>query len=283
MKLGQKLKESRKMLNWSQEQVAKAIKINRELLSMWENDYIKPSLPNLEKLAAITCDGVYEKPRVLSGLTFNHPLLGSVVLVNNNTTLGRQIFTLAHELCHVIYHSYETNSSLNQKDNTSPEELFANKFAANFLVPNHCLKDFLLAKHWNNKLDPERVLLTAYFFRVSYQFMLVRLQQCDFINQEQRLEWEKLSAVSMAQKYQIPTELWRLPANDQNILGKYPVSVLNKIKGLVELDFISESQAADLFNVTIDTIKNKLMAKPDKVKKNFDENFDWLFNSKRGN
>ena len=39
----------------------------------------------------------------LSGLTFNHPLLGSVVLVNNNTTLGRQIFTFTHELYHVIF------------------------------------------------------------------------------------------------------------------------------------------------------------------------------------
>src|SRR5262249_27487708 len=40
-----------------------------------------------------------------SGLFYNHPQAGFSIVINSNMTLGRQVFTLAHEMAHAFFHS----------------------------------------------------------------------------------------------------------------------------------------------------------------------------------
>lgn len=42
-----------------------------------------------------------------SGLFYNHPDVGFSIVVNSDMTLGRQAFTVAHELAHVFFHSQD--------------------------------------------------------------------------------------------------------------------------------------------------------------------------------
>jgi transcriptional regulator with XRE-family HTH domain len=44
-----------------------------------------------------------------SGFFYNHPQAGFCIAVNSQMTLGRQVFTLAHELAHAYFHSQDTD------------------------------------------------------------------------------------------------------------------------------------------------------------------------------
>ena len=110
----------------------------------------------------------------LSGLFFLHPNLGSIVALNEDQAYTRRPFTLAHELAHGLYH-YDRPAVLCRAQDGRPIEVFADRFAAHFLVPTEALREHLrdLAIQIVNR--PEDVVHLARFFGVSYQAMLRRL------------------------------------------------------------------------------------------------------------
>ena len=79
-----------------------------------------------------------------------------VIYVNNNLSKNRQLFTMFHELCHILFQTsgidIENDDSINDKIYNKKDktiEQFCNKFASEFLVPNkdfieqyNCLKEF---------------------------------------------------------------------------------------------------------------------------------------------
>ncbi|HXG39705.1 MAG TPA: ImmA/IrrE family metallo-endopeptidase [Candidatus Limnocylindrales bacterium] len=44
-----------------------------------------------------------------SGCFYNDPRVGFCIVVNSDMTLGRQVFTLAHELGHAYFHSQRSD------------------------------------------------------------------------------------------------------------------------------------------------------------------------------
>lgn len=70
----------------------------------------------------------------------------------------RQRFTLAHELGHFMHHRYEKSLSFAEDRNdvasagTDPHEIFANRFAAELLMPGQIVK-----KLWAQGEDPESI------------------------------------------------------------------------------------------------------------------------------
>ncbi len=374
MEIGNILKNCRSDLNWTQEQVAKALKVQRELVAMWETGSRTPGLKALEKLAMlyrvdldyllgktnvktlnshkellyrgiksdepqvhieienwlrfldnwaqiVIDNDNYKKPRFpkaldkgpnfvdsrhiptlvtevrdnlqlghfdiscleavldelkiivyksffnnesssIFGAFYEHPKLGYSIFINAQTSPGRQAFTLAHEMCHALYHYGTVTGSVNRKGNNTKEEFFANKFAAHFLVPSRELKEFIESIGWENNLDPDKVIILSYLFNVSFQLMLIRLEQEAFIKNESRQEWEKLQPNSMAKSLNLPSDLWQIPKITDMGLNKYPSSVLKKTKELIESDIITESQAANLLDVDLMTIRLDLMAQP---------------------
>jgi Zn-dependent peptidase ImmA (M78 family)/transcriptional regulator with XRE-family HTH domain len=67
-----------------------------------------------------------------SGFSWWHDTYGPCVLVNAGEIAGRRAFTLAHEYAHLL-HSEE--SSICDLQTDLPEERFADRFAASFLMP----------------------------------------------------------------------------------------------------------------------------------------------------
>jgi Zn-dependent peptidase ImmA (M78 family)/DNA-binding XRE family transcriptional regulator len=98
---------------------------------------------------------------------------GPAIAVNNgnNIPVERQIFTVAHELGHLILHKNSFDSSKTQENER--EEKQADIFASYFLMPEDAFK-----KNWeqNSGLDPvDRVLKVKRYFKVSYKTVIMRL------------------------------------------------------------------------------------------------------------
>ncbi|MBF4469212.1 MAG: ImmA/IrrE family metallo-endopeptidase [Methanobrevibacter arboriphilus] len=100
-----------------------------------------------------------------------------LILINSEHSKGRQNFTLAHELYHLIYEDNEEWLICGHDANSSSEEE-ANNFASSLLMPDGALSEY---ERNNNidKWDLENIIHCEQFFQISHDAMLYRLR---FIN-----------------------------------------------------------------------------------------------------
>ena len=98
-----------------------------------------------------------------------------VIFINTNHTLGRQNFTLAHELYHLLYEDIE-DFIVCGINNNSQSEINANNFASTLLMPDSAL-------YWfknKNQIDDwslEDVIKCEQHYQVSRSTMLLRLKK----------------------------------------------------------------------------------------------------------
>lgn len=71
----------------------------------------------------------------VSGMSWWHPRAGPAVLVNRNDSAGRQNWTLAHELAHLLQSDIVVICDTLWVNYSEPRERFADTFAAEFLLP----------------------------------------------------------------------------------------------------------------------------------------------------
>lgn len=100
---------------------------------------------------------------------------GPAIIVNSESgiTIERQIFTVAHELGHLILHP--DSYSINDRGENIDQEKEANLFAGNFLLPDEALK-----KEWEEASGlyfVDKILKIKKKFKISYLTVLVRLKQ----------------------------------------------------------------------------------------------------------
>ncbi|MBX9572171.1 MAG: helix-turn-helix domain-containing protein [Candidatus Obscuribacterales bacterium] len=185
----------------------------------------------------------------ISGAFFNHPDLGYCIIVNAQTTPGRQTYTLAHELAHAFYH-YSLRTIVSRAGNRDPLETFADTFASHFLVPTKSINALIDDYGWKNCLDPFKVIHLASCFQVSWLFLLYRLQGENHISRENLSEWSGLSPSKLADAMGIDTHLFTTEANGvKSDLHRFPPSVLSDVRDALEKKKIDRYQAAELLGV----------------------------------
>lgn len=195
----------------------------------------------------------------VSGAFYNHPRLGYCILVNSDTTPGRQAFTLAHEFAHALFH-YPSGGLISWKGHGDPRERFADSFAAHFLVPTKMLKELAENERHRGGPDAYEALQLASYFRVSYATLLNRLLE-DKIVEKEYYEWLKgRSPSQMAWHLGMDSDEFNLPDHEPLYLERYPVSVVERIKRSVNDDLLSPSQAAGLLDVDVHTLQRRLQA-----------------------
>lgn len=91
------------------------------------------------------------------------------ILLNNSQSLGRQNFTLSHELGHLVIHNKDV-FDLDEEDKALERE--ANIFASHFLLPEDQVKFKLGAIKNITKFD---ILMISQYFRVSFSAAAIRL------------------------------------------------------------------------------------------------------------
>ncbi len=198
------------------------------------------------------------------GAFYRHPKLGPSLFVNLNATFSRQALTLAHGLAHALYH-YHLPGIVCRREDLSPRELeaerFANAWAAHFLVPGKALKEAV--KRLGGP-SPETALLLANRFRVSYTFLLFRLQNEGLIGKGEREAWSKYRLEDLLPWVGISHGAVQphAPLPPDPDLERYPASVLLRVRRAVEGGKLSVSGAAGLLRVDSTTIERALLAPP---------------------
>ena len=124
------------------------------------------------------------KQKDISGLCIYHEQF-PIIHINNSTTSSRQVFTLFHELAHILVHT----NGITQVDDSfigtltdSDRELeqFCNKFAAEVLVP----RDHFKSRVGNSTPDEQSMSKLANEYKVSREVILRHFLDLDKVSQE---------------------------------------------------------------------------------------------------
>lgn len=186
-------------------------------------------------------------PDDLSGLYFCHPEVGPVIAVNEDQSLTRRPFTLAHELAHSLFH-HDQQVILCRGQERHPIERFADRFASYFLIPPQTL-----AKRWR-ELEarqlplPERIIHLAQHFKVSFSAMNHRLKNDGLIRNAPELATVQPMKLARTLGYPIsPAELGRRPLPPER---RVPRMFLELVHRAIENDRISVQRGAELLRIS---------------------------------
>jgi Zn-dependent peptidase ImmA (M78 family) len=159
-----------------------------------ENDVLRPPVP-VERIAK-ACGALVRKEGVdddVSGFLYRNPQSKLAVIgANRLQHPNRQRFTVAHELGHLLLHSgddvhVDKGFSVKKRDERSAkgvdvEEMEANLFAAELLMPLNFLDHDLKQVGALDLQDEEKVSQLAQVYRVSNQAMAVRLTNLGYLS-----------------------------------------------------------------------------------------------------
>lgn len=108
--------------------------------------------------------------------------MGGCVLINSNPNSGNQLFSLAHEYAHFVFHKEKLGIISTEQERNSTDEKVANSFASNFLIPEDTLRDlFNMRIKKASDVKAEDVVYLADYFGVSFTAMVYRLNNLKLI------------------------------------------------------------------------------------------------------
>ena len=99
----------------------------------------------------------------------------SIVVINSAHSKGRQNFTLAHELYHLLYDD-SNNQFFCADDDENEVEEDANNFASCLLMPTPALREFK-RENVNDKWTIKEIIKCEQWFAISHKNMLCRLRR----------------------------------------------------------------------------------------------------------
>ena len=120
-----------------------------------------------------------------------------LIAINSSHSLGRQRFTAAHELFHILYDSHLEMRS-------KATEHFADSFASYFLIPDELLVEHLgqlFEKKKSTEIDEYVLVAVSDYFRVSVKAVLVRLLFEGYITKENYEKLKQMNVHSVAARY----------------------------------------------------------------------------------
>ncbi|HBE42280.1 MAG TPA: transcriptional regulator [Bacteroidales bacterium] len=145
------------------------------------------------------------------------------LLINCNHTIGRQHFTICHELYHLYYQidfkSEKSNAGTFNK-NGDPGEYRADIFASFLLIPtNGVLQLIPENERKKNRITLKTILSIEHYYSCSRIALLNRLFNMKLIDSEVILEHKK-DIIKYATLYGYNTDLYQ-PGNNDMVIGDY--------------------------------------------------------------
>ena len=113
-----------------------------------------------------------------------------IIYINNSTEKSRQIFTIFHELAHILLQTNGITKSDDRYINSlqganKSIEIFCNKFAAEFLLPNHVFSEIIRETVVNVNDNDKIISKISSDYKVSREVVLRKLLDNNFISQKE--------------------------------------------------------------------------------------------------
>ena len=130
-----------------------------------------------------------------------------VICINSKTSYGRQRFTLAHELYHVLYEEgmQRVICDMSMNSDKSESEREADQFASYLLMPYDALLEY---EHYKEKWSLEKIIDAEQFFQVSHQAMLHRLVCDNLLSDSIADKYKNLTVSTVAARLGYGKELY---------------------------------------------------------------------------
>jgi Zn-dependent peptidase ImmA (M78 family) len=113
-----------------------------------------------------------------------------IIYLNNSTEKSRQIFTIFHELAHILLQTNGITKSDDRyinslKGENKYIEIFCNKFAAEFLLPNHVFSEIIRETIVNVNDNDKIISKISSDYKVSREVVLRKLLDNNLISQKE--------------------------------------------------------------------------------------------------
>ena len=167
------------------------------------------------------------------------------MLVNSNSTRGRQHFTIAHELYHLYFDDNPKPHFCSRDNDTDPAERSANMFASALLMPKEGLLQYLSVDEISNKeVEIDTLLRMEHLYGASHQTLLVRLKELKIISPScfERMQNITVTWESAMRGYDL--DLYT-KGNEGLVIGDFG----SKARKLFDEDRISEGHYLELLNL----------------------------------
>lgn len=169
------------------------------------------------------------------------------ILVNSNTSRGRQHYTIAHELYHLYFDDKTFSHICNAETCKDVIEKNANMFASTLLMPERGILQYISPSEIKSKqIELKTILRLEQFFSVSRSALLIRLKTLRLLSEEQYSFLSKLSATETAKQYGYDTILYK-KSNHNLVIGDFG----EKARTLYDKNIISEGHYTELLNLIL--------------------------------
>lgn len=198
---------------------------------------------------------IYPLNRNISGVSYKGKI-SSVIVINSDMSIGRQRFSLAHELYHLYYDFSEKSSVSSLKIGSGDEiERSADQFASYFLLPSEALYAYMdgIRSSGRNSLNIEDVIKLEQYFGLSHKAIIYRLLDEGLVDYEFAKSMDS-GVIEIAARLGYDTSLYYPPHENQRVLvlGAY----ISKAEKLLEKDMISRAKYEELL---LDAFKDDIV------------------------
>lgn len=187
----------------------------------------------------------YPLGKNISGACFKNEL-SSIIAINSDMSIGRQRYSLAHELYHFYFDQNDSTTVCSSKiGGESENEKKADQFASYFLIPSAALYDAIqkYKKGTDTQLSISEIIRLEQYFGVSHQAMLFRLQEEGEISSTHASSMQT-GIISLATRLGFDTSLYKPSPEDKKmrVLGHY----IYQAENLLNKSIISNGKYEEL-------------------------------------
>ena len=150
----------------------------------------------------------------------------NVIVINSDMSIGRQRFSLAHELYHLYFdESGISSASLTTIGKGDENEKKADQFASYFLIPQSSLYgliESIKGKNKHDRLNIEDVIKIEQYYGVSHKAILYRLMEEGEIDSED-IKTMETGVIALAARLGYDTAIYYPSSKDKKkmVLGHY--------------------------------------------------------------
>lgn len=168
-----------------------------------------------------------------------------VIVINQNLSLGRQRFALAHKLFHLYFDQSEKKEISSKYNQEEPLERIADAFASQLLLPTDALTKFLAEHHaYDEQTDKLQLALQLEnMFQLSHQCAVSRLAEVMDVSD---IPEQEADIMRCAQRYGFAPDLYQKPQHERTTNGYY----LKQLNHLYKIQYIHAQKAHNFLELS---------------------------------